>query len=507
MAKLKGGRYRCLAAAVLVKCMRDLDAISSKISKGQNLNSNLEKYGRSMASLYHALSLVKLSMNYYTACDIHFDAVDKKGYNHDLCNNLYRRFHLYIRNYLDNQMDIEQLKAMRQDVMDIMGIVVSIVDQLRIYEYVLNRVEYRFKDNKDYPFDKEYYNTYLTNDLIHYIFSEKDNVVVNSKIAELVGQLPMRLSKERFFSYVREAFSLYHGAQKGTIDDFDYSIRSTAMLSVPKKQTESKTINEHDFDEYKKIVDILVKTDYKTIDAAMYDTLDRNLKTGIEKINHLSDNMVLLAQLINDLYTAALMEDYSIGSTTQTILAKEIIESINNQCFDLLDGTVSGKERSCNRESFEKIADKFIAFEGVQENILSITQKNEYVLDDAWDMYKDKLDTFGVNALFQSLKMVTKLQSGSDFAMLDSDASYMEIPDNSYADTVCERLIDDMQKAFKALGQPVKRAVMAAVFSQLPVLFNNTDEIQNYINMSLIQCTDEAEQMAVVEILKSIMEG
>ena len=29
--------------------MKDLDVISSKISKGQNLNIHLEKYGRSMA--------------------------------------------------------------------------------------------------------------------------------------------------------------------------------------------------------------------------------------------------------------------------------------------------------------------------------------------------------------------------------------------------------------------------------------------------------------------------
>ena len=138
---------------------------------------------------------------------------------------------------------------------------------------------------------------------------------------------------------------------------------------------------------------------------------------------------------------------------------------------------------------------------------MSIVEKNEYVLDDAWDIYKDKLEAFGVKELFESLKIVTKLQSGSDFVVLENDASYDEIPDNSYADTVCEHLIDDMQQAFKVLGQPVKRAVMATVFSQLPVLFNNTDEIQNYINMSLIQCSDEAEQMAVVEILKSMMEG
>ena len=51
---------------------------------------------------------------------------------------------------------------------------------------------------------------------------------------------------------------------------------------------------------------------------------------------------------------------------------------------------------------------------------MSIVEKNEYVLDDAWDIYKDKLETFGVKELFESLKIVTKLQSGSDFAIDDN---------------------------------------------------------------------------------------
>ena len=59
--------------------------------------------------------------------------------------------------------------------------VTSFVDRLRIYEHALNRIEYRFRDDE---FDKEYYNTYLTNDLMHYILSDKDNVVIHSKIAE-----------------------------------------------------------------------------------------------------------------------------------------------------------------------------------------------------------------------------------------------------------------------------------------------------------------------------------
>ena len=46
---------------------------------------------------------------------------------------------------------------------------------------------------------------------------------------------------------------------------------------------------------------------------------------------------------------------------------------------------------------------------------------------------------------------------------------------------------------------------MANTIDKLPVFFNNTDEIQNYINVSLMQCTDDAEAAATVEVLKLII--
>jgi hypothetical protein len=64
-----------------------------------------------------------------------------------------------------------------------------------------------------------------------------------------------------------------------------------------------------------------------------------------------------------------------------------------------------------------------------------------------------------------------------------------------------------MTKLFENVSIQVRRAVMATVLSQLPVFFNNTEEIQSYINISLMQCSDDAEQKATVEILKALMEG
>ena len=89
----------------------------------------------------------------------------------------------------------DKISSLRNRLIAIMESITDYVDKFKIYEYVLNRVEYRFKDDE---LDEEYYNTYMTNDIMHYILSDKDNVSINGRISEMVGQLPIRMSKARF---------------------------------------------------------------------------------------------------------------------------------------------------------------------------------------------------------------------------------------------------------------------------------------------------------------------
>ena len=81
------------------------------------------------------------------------------------------------------------------------------------------------------------------------------------------------------------------------------------------------------------------------------------------------------------------------------------------------------------------------------------------------------------------------------------------IPADSYADSVAERFIKELDELFASKEVCVRRAVMASVLSMLPVFFNNTEEIQDYINSSLIQCSDEAEKKAVVEVIRMLISG
>lgn len=460
--------------------MKDLNYISQEILKGRNLKENLNKYATGIASLYNGLAYIKLSMNYYTV----YDMLKEKEFSDEEYLKLFDEFNSIIDEILNGKWNIDKIGAIRDKIISIMEVVTDYVDCLRIYEYVLNRIEHRFSEQ---DLDEEYYGTYLTNDIMHYILQDNDNVVVNNKISEVVGQLPMRLSKNKFYEYIKDAFSLYHGAQKGTIDDFVYALKTSAML---RKTDGFKEM----FPEMYDIINTLSNADYANADEQEYNRLQGALQIATEKMTACADMFVLLAQMVNDAYTIILTADFTLDNVSEVDNALSIISQVRKA----IDKNYADTD--------EDVLQKFVKFEGKQERILMIISKCDYAIDEALNNYNDELKTYDLYDRYQKLSKVVKLQSGSDFVTLEKDKSDIDIPDDTYADNAAEELIKLLDESFKNHSQIVKRAVMSSVMSQLPVFFNNTKEIQDYINISLEQCADKAERMAVIEVMKMIMQ-
>jgi hypothetical protein len=136
-----------------------------------------------------------------------------------------------------------------------------------------------------------------------------------------------------------------------------------------------------------------------------------------------------------------------------------------------------------------------------------ILSKSDFAIETAIDKLSDELQKYELTDAYGSLAKVIKLQSGSEFVSLSDEAGRQDIAEDSYVDEVCEKLIEQLKESFKEMPVMVRRAVMSAVVAQLPVFFNNTDEICNYINLSLEQCNDKAERVAVIEVLKMVMQN
>ena len=434
--------------------MKNLGYIAGEITKGKNLSENLLKYGNGMCSMYNGLGFIKMSMNYYTVLDIARDLQNDK----DLLNMINRLNELVERFVENDECDdyeaFNELNSFREQIIEIMEVITAYVDRLRIYEHVLNRVEYRFNEGE---LDYDYYNTYMTNEIMHYILSDKDNVVINGKISEIVGQLPVRMLKDRFFEHIRDAFTLYHGAGKDSIDDFYYT---------------------------------LAGADYRNIDKDEYARLKGALDIATEKMTDYADVYVLLTQVVNDALTIVLTRRNTLDRIEEIENAKNVLSKTRN-------AYITG-------ERFEDISEDFAAFEGKQERILEAVSSGNYAIEYSLANFVDELKNYELLSAYNALSKTLKLQSGSDFVKLESEV-FAEIPDNSYADETAEKLIMELDDSFKNMNVMVKRAVMASVLSSLPVFFNNTEEIQAYINNSLMQCNDDAEQKAVVEIIKTMI--
>ena len=238
----------------------------------------------------------------------------------------------------------------------------------------------------------------------------------------------------------------------------------------------------------------LANADYAELTEEEYTRLKNVLTIATEKMLDCADLFVLLTQVVNDLYTIILTEKQTLSDIGEVTVAKQIITGVR-QAFDgktLLSDEVLGK---------------FEYFEGKQERILMILSKSDFAVETALENMPEELEEEGLQACYAALADVMKLQSGSDFVSLIKDPEKLNVPDNSYADETCENIIAQLKESFTDMPQIVRRAVMSAVLSQLPVFFNNTDEICEYINLSLEQCNDAAEKMAVIEVMKMIMRG
>ena len=69
-----------------------------------------------------------------------------------------------------------------------------------------------------------------------------------------------------------------------------------------------------------------------------------------------------------------------------------------------------------------------------------------------------------------------------------------------------DTLIEEFAEFFKQHSKMVNKAVMSAILGTVPVFFNNSEEIVEYISYSLEHCNDEKELCASIDLINEYME-
>ncbi|MCM1494173.1 MAG: hypothetical protein NC089_00055 [Bacteroides sp.] len=457
--------------------------VIKQIGSKMNMRENLPKYGAFMSRIYLEYSMIQLAMNLYTFRERIQEYSSRDSYVEEAFDAIQKLTGRYVleRNYDNRGTDRKEIHEIRSRVTAKMRILTSYTDALQIYEYILNRLEYS-EEAVEEEIDTEAY----AGKIFRYLFQDEDKMVINSKIQMVVEQLPIRMTKSRFYDILNESLRIYTGSECSTVDDFAETIRSCSGLYKPEGF-------ETEYPELFQVLNALEQLDYQNLSREEWEASMERLEDTADYIDELVTDYLLLEDVVNELYAVMTAGIYVEEETKEMGYAAKALECVLEAMAN--DTVISEVAEDC-----------FFALEGSQEALGEKLMQGEGVLFDVWSGEQELLKESELLEEYADLNLISKLLCSSIFIDLKPDSLEPELADSIYINQVRDRLVEEFSASFAAHDKRINRARMAMVLGVVPVFFNSQQEISDYLNYALAHCNNSRELKAVTAIIDEMME-
>ncbi|CUH93219.1 hypothetical protein [Herbinix luporum] len=468
---------------------KKLKSLYKDIIRNKNLQENIPNFFNLVADNYHTYSAVRLALDYYTYYEMYCD--EKEQWSSQLLDSLSKINKLIsdtaLKNISGKELEewVEELDEIRNKIIARMNLLTSYTDLFQIYEYALNRVEYRFKEMEQLEDDEEY-----AKDVLRFIFNSEDNLQINEMIKEIIGQLPIRITKQKYFDYLEDGLYELLGVQEDVFETYIYMVRSSAILDFIDDEK----------DTYPNLWEMklnLEKINFKNITKEEYEGAIDLIYTAGLFLERETTAYYILMGIVNDVYTILICNPYvglcEAGNKEKEEAAFSIIRYINL-------AFTGGREDDLSRETLNS----FELLEGFQEEAEYDLISLEDALYHISDKHRNLVEAMMADKLLNTLLLCRDLLSGSLFIDLHKEKSYKTI-DKERLQKEVDKLKDDLSAKFQNCDRMIMRAIMANTLNKLPVFFKNHSEVMDYVLYSLNKCSDLAEKYACIEIINEMM--
>lgn len=467
--------------------MADIYTIMRRLEKGKDIEANLSLFSNHMMNSANRLSYSRFALNYPTFYETYIEMKTSGDKIPDIITDAVNELNRIVKKYVGTpfsgqlfEQSIEDIETLRRKNIEAMKLFTAYTDRYTIYEYVLNRMEYRFKETKIECSDEA-----LKTEILNYLTMDKDNAVRQTRTIQIIEQLPMRMTKAKFFQILQDGLSVYIGSEKQSVNDLIYMLRTAAMMEEPEGMEDA-------YPEIYHMIHRMAQVDFKTLTKEDYEALEAEQTKTSQVLNRNIDLYMLLEELTNDLYVILLSTPYAIVDLKE----KQNCETIIQEVCGLFDQGV--ELPSHLSEYFEKI-------EGIQERCADVFHSGESMLEEIQASYKEILSGSMLDKIYASLDRMSKLLSTSlyvELEHLDGDRSQA---DRDYIMQTYAAFSAELREHLKQQSKPVSRAIMAKLITLLPLFVTTYQELENYIETSLASCSDPAEKAACIEIIRTMM--
>ena len=487
------------------KLRKKAKILLTDLAADRDREANIERYKSMTASAFASYAGIKLSMNLFTLCEMEQERREEETYKDTesapaeeeaVSGKTSGETSAEMENAADPEGEFrtliaairridsedpgnaaEEIGRLRDRVTGRMKVLTAYTDFFELHEYILNRKEAGILGSVEAISPEQ-----LAEEAFSFVFSDQDKMVVNARIRSVVEQLPVRMTKQRFYDILSEAIALYKGGELQSAEDFIQSIRDAALLTLPEGfDTMYPTLQQA-----RQLFD---SVSYKDLDEKEFTRIDGELRSVTMELESLATRDLMLQEIINDILILLLTKPNSADDMLDDHFAeaKKILDRLS---------ALGDDPESFDPESFDEA---FLNMEGAQEEAYETLLELESSLEDYMPEMKDadaealrKADLLTSTSLFMDLE-------GPDITVAEEKAGESEI------ETMKQTLFRDFDEAFKGLSREEKRSRMAKVLSMVPVFFNSREEIKEYFLYALENCRDDSELTAVSHILREMM--
>ena len=463
------------------------------IQADKDREDSILKYQQLLGTAFNDYSTIKLSMNLFTLYERIADLLDTESPDEDMMQ-VRDEMEQYINTlsfslrtvFVDRKPDaslITDITSIRDKITADMKLLTFYVDAYEIYEYILNRKEPKFRDEELTEIDS----AQLAETMFDFVFAEDDKLLINTRIQDMIAQLPVRMTKSHFFDIISNSLMIYRGGEKKSVDGFIESIRDAALLDEPKGLSD-RYASLYEF--YKELRSV----NYESIDKDTVSSLSDKISENADKISAICSDYMMMTEVINDilvvLYTEGLKDSSYLDDRYDT--ASTIISSIVT-ATDIYEASAD----------FDEL---FVKLEGAQEDAYETLASLNANFDDLYNTYYEMYEGDIQNA-FDNLSKVDRLTSTSLFMDIENSGLSVVVDeaDEIYINEEKNSLVEDFKAHFEKLGKSERRSVMAKVMSLMPVFFNTKQEIKEYFEYALSSCSDLAEMTACKELIDDLI--
>lgn len=463
------------------------------INRKKDLDINLGKYADVMMKADFEYACQKFTLNYFTVKEMLEDKeIADDPYIFEAIMAINRLTGKYVTGDAVevSEEDFALIQSVRDRITAKMKILTSYTDAFELYEYLLNRREFEFTENQideiEDAFDS-YDAEQFAEEIFQYLFSDGDKVIINAKIQSVVEQLPLRMTKNRFYDIIGQTLSIYNGSERGSLNDFVEMIETTALLKLPEDF-------EKEYSGLYEAYQMLKEGDYAKLTYEGYRTLSTVLDKSATFLNDVVSEYLMLIELVNDLYSM--------------MLACSVKDQLSEDCRHAIKIIrIVYEALEANDEIPPESYDMLMTMEGIQEQAGEYKMLLESSIYDIVSANHEDLVRLGLEDRYRVLETLDKLLSGSMFVDINDISTYdMTLADSEYIIGLKDVLIEKFASLFAENSVAVNRGIMAKILSNIPVFFNSQQEIKDYIEYSLNHCNNRSELKAAYIVIREMME-